>query len=189
MKRHLIAFSALVILILAGCKHEGAISPQERVVTNPDATDFGLCGTWRAVSDHALELNLTEPLRITMGDDGVYAVEWSIAGAPVVSLRATTLGNDSNSAVVDVEASFAENLAARYLAVAKREGDELHVWWIEAKNLAQTMHENGYSAVIEHEALATKVFADSDQLLDCVREHARELIGQRTVLELVTEQD
>ena len=177
MKRSISTACILSLLACCGCKPEGAISPQERVVTKPEKQDFGLVDTWQSIPDPKFDENgKTDVLTIEIGDDGVYKVESTALDKISVSLRATALDDDSGCAIVDVEAQLQDKVLIRLLALAKRKDDNLYVWWIESKNLAQLMCSDGHSAVIEHGSFGTKVHAKPDQLVACVRKHSRELV-------------
>ena len=182
-KRVSLAVAVLSLLISLGCERSGVISPQERVVTQPEKRDFGLVGSWRSMPDPVFDTDRKKDIMtIETADDGVYSVKSESLDELAVSFRAVSLDDDSGYAIIDIEAQLKDELTIRYLALAKRKEDNLYVWWIESKNLAKLMHGDGHSAVIEHRLFGTVVYAEPDQLLACVRNHSRELVGKPTVL-------
>ena len=69
----------------------------------------------------------------------------------------------------------------------------MYLWYVESTGLAEAMHEDGHSAVIEQTyvdvALAklptTKVHSESRDLIATIRNHADELLGEPHVFILV----
>ncbi len=195
MQRFFFFVSVASLLICAGCgKHEGIISLQERVIMQPEKKNFGLVGTWyQHPSDPVFETDeKTEAMTIKMADDGVYTVQAESLGEGEVWLRAISLDANPGSnpdgaddafgyAIVDIEIKLKGQVQFRSLAVVKRQGDDLFVGYIESKNLAKLMHVDGHSAVIERGTFSTKVHAKPDQLIACVRNHFRELIGSSVI--------
>ncbi|WP_144059365.1 hypothetical protein [Rhodopirellula sp. SWK7] len=166
------------VLLLAGCKHQGAVSPQQQVVTKPMAPKFDLTGSWIAAPDVALPQDANEPVTIRKTGDGVFSIDMFAADGIAIELRTTQLGEQEDYAIADVLASANGKPWIRYLGIIARKNDTLMVWWIESKSLAKLMHADGHSAVVEHSAFGTKVFADAEDLLQCVRQHSRELAGK-----------
>lgn len=189
MKRAASVCGIVLLLCMCGCTRDGMISPQERVVTVPDTEDVGLVGVWRTVTvppGMPSDPQQSSPLTISMSDSGVYAVKSEWLNDLEISLRANVISGLAGYGIVDVEAQHGDELW-RCLAVTKRDEEHLYVWWIEAKNLAQAMHAEGCSAVIEHGTFSTKVHADPGDLLECVQEHLHELTGSPTVYKEVEE--
>lgn len=176
-----IVFFAFVVFAI-GCKHQGAISPQEQVVATPVAPKFELAGQWIASSDLLLPQDVEEPITIRSSGDGLFSIDVPEAEELEIELRTAPLGNQNEYAIAEVLASAGGKPWIRYLGIVARQGDTLSVWWIESKSLAKLMRADGYSAVIEHSAFGSKVFADSGDLLDCVAKHSRELIGKPVTL-------
>jgi hypothetical protein len=177
---------AMIALTTDGCRSSNAICPQARVVVEPAKTDFGFVGTWRELpSPNSPGINNPEEFSISMDAEGVYKFENKEMDDVAISLRAIELEEGSGYAIVDVDIVASKKHYCRYLALAKRKDDELFVWWIESKNIAAKLHESGYSAVVEHGTFSTRVYAKATDLIDCVRRHSKELVGEPTKFTLV----
>ncbi|OYP35627.1 hypothetical protein [Rhodopirellula sp. MGV] len=168
------------VLLLAGCKHQGAVSPEQQVVTKPTAPKFDLAGSWIAAPDVALSQETNEPITIREKGDGVFSVDMFASDGIAIELRTTQLGEQEDYAIADVLASSNGIPGIRYLGIIARKDDTLSVWWIESKSLARLMHADGHSAVIEYSAFGSKIFANAEDLLECIRQHSRELVGKPT---------
>jgi hypothetical protein len=177
---------AMLAVSADGCRSSSSIYPQSRVVVEPTKTDFGFIGTWRTVpTQNSPSIEINEDFSISMNADGVYKLESKTLVDFAITLRATELGKDSGYAIVDVDVVADEKHYCRYLMLAKRKDDELFVWWVESKNIAAKLHESGHSGVIEHGTFSTRVHTKPANLLDCVRKHSKELVGEPTRLKLV----
>ena len=180
----------IALTIACGCNRD-AIQPQEPVIRSPEIRDFGFEGSWRAnvdnqVTDSSNRAVEPKPVTISMDENGVYSVKGPALRNLDVTFRVVSLLKDSAYAIVDIEVKE-ESAVVRYLAIAKREHEQLYLWWVEGKQLAKFMLDNGFSAVIERELLGTRVYAKSDELLKCVRKHSRSVVGKPDVFELVSE--
>lgn len=181
------SMTALLALMTDGCRLSSSIFTQERIVVDGEKTDFGFTGTWKEVSNlHERERDTSEGFSITMNSDGVYTLDAKAGEDFKITLRATSLSKDSEYAIVDVDIEADKKLYSRYLAIATRKDDELFVWWIESKNIAKMLHESGHSAVVEHGTFSTRVYVKPDALLDCVREHSKQLVGEPMRLKQVS---
>ncbi|WP_197454270.1 hypothetical protein [Stieleria varia] len=109
--------------------------------------------------------------------DGVYAIDIESHGKISIECRTTPLVKSDDCVIADIVASSANEPPLRLIGVVKRQGESLSVWWIESTNLAKLLHEDSYSAVIEHGLLYSKVYADAEDLLKCIQKHSRELVG------------
>ncbi|MEM8671496.1 MAG: hypothetical protein AAGG48_28510 [Planctomycetota bacterium] len=166
------------VLFLSGCKHQGAVSPQQQVVTKPTTPKFDLTGAWIAAPEVVLPQDSNKPITIRKTGDGVFSIDMFAADGIAIELRTAQLGEQEGYAIADVVASTNGKPWIRYLGIIAKKEDMLTVWWIESKSLAKLMHADGHSAVIEHSAFGTKVFADAEDLRQCVRQHSRELVGK-----------
>ena len=173
--------STIIVLALCcfvGCKHEGAISPQKEVIPNPVSPKFKLAGSWIPDAEILLPVGSNEPVSIRQTDDGVFAVTFPDADGLDVEVRTTPLRPRKGYVIAEAHASANDTSWLRFIGIIKCSDDKLSVAWIESENLARLMHEEGHSAVIERSAFGTKVFAESDDLLDCITKHANELVGK-----------
>ncbi len=170
----------LSIVILNGCKHQGAVSPQQQVIAVPKTPAFDIAGTWVAVSDPSFP-DETKPITVRKIGEGVYSIEILAPEEFEIELRTTELGDAKNYAITEVLASAGGSEWGRYLGLIAMKNGAITVWWIESKNLARLLHADGHSAVIEHSAFGSKIHAGSDDLLDCIQKHSRELVGQPTL--------
>lgn len=172
---------AIVVLALCsfvGCKHQGAISPQKEVIAKPTSPNFKLEGNWVPESDILLPVSSNESVGIRKTDTGVYTVQFPDADGFNVEVRTTTLAQHKDYAIAEAHASSNDTSHFRFIGIICCRDDKLSVAWIESKNLAKLMHDEGCSAVIERSAFGTKVFAEPDDLLNCITKHPTDLVGK-----------
>lgn len=172
-----VVFCIAATLCVVGCKHQGAFSPQQQVVTKPITPKFELAGVWLPSPDGLFPQHSNQPVTIHKTDDGVFSINFVDAVELDVELRTTLLGEHGNYAIADVLASANGEPWLRYLGIIAHSSGTLSVWWIESKTLAKFMHAEGHSAVIERSTFGSKVFAEPQDLLDCITKHSRELVG------------
>lgn len=173
-----LALLVLVAFLCVGCKHEGAITPQQEVISKPASPRFKLDGVWIPDTDALLPAGSGEPVVIRKVGNGVFAVDFADFDGIDIEVRTTAIGQRKRFAIAEAHASANGDSWLRFVGIIRFSDDKLGVSWIESKNLAKLMHKDGHSAVIEHSAFGTKVFADSDDLLDCITKHTNELTGK-----------
>ena len=178
------AFVAFLLLALTGCDQERVIAPNRRIVTQAEKRDFGFVGTWKQITRADLGAGRGATIVIQMAKNGIYSVKSDSLREFEISSRAMSLDDESGTAIVDIEA-VARMETARRVVLARRVEDKLYLWWIESKNLAALMHADGHSAVIEHHALLTNVFAEPQDLVACIRKHSSKLVGEPTVFRVI----
>ena len=173
-----LAIVAFALCCIVGCKHQGAISPQKEVIAKPIAPKFKLEGNWVPDTDVLLPVSTNESVGIRKADTGIYKIEFPDAEGFNVEVKTTTLPQRRDYAIAEAHASSNGTSYFRFIGIIRCSDDNLSVAWIESKNLAKLMHDEGYSAVIERSAFGTKVFAEPDDLANCIAKHATELVGK-----------
>jgi hypothetical protein len=169
----------IVVLVFAGC-NEGPISTKKPIVTKSDARDFGFVGHWDMVPivDPVFgPSETTEQYRISQIGKGIYTIEGDSIKNHTVRARAFGIDDKAPKAIIEFEIVRDDVVESQCLGIVERQGDELHLRWIMAKNLIECMEADGHSAIIEYGGFLTspKVTAKPDHLMECVRKHSNEL--------------
>jgi hypothetical protein len=179
---------ALVAISMDGCRQSNAICPQTPIVVEPTKAEFGFVGTWKELPEpNNPDMEHDEEFSISRDEDGVYRFENknSDKDDAGITIRATELEKGSAYAIVEIDVVASRKHFCRFLALATRKDDELFLWWIESKNIAAKLHDSGHSGVVEHGTFSTRVYATPEALLDCIRKHSRELVGEPKRFKLV----
>lgn len=171
------------LALIGGCRsEEKVISPVDPVITQGALDDFGLEGTWIEMTDprYALsEEGPQRPVEIIRGGD-TYLVKFKSDDAQDLDIepcfKVVTIHEDWQHLIVQFEMMWSGK-PSRYMLLALRRGDKLHVWKLNSSNLVKCLREDNHTAVLGHFGFSTAVHADANELLKTIRFHAQELVG------------
>ena len=178
----------MVFVAGVGCTRNTGVAPVERVVTDPSHADFQFSGTWRRVQNDDLPAN-DELMLIKSVGDGCYAV----SGIPKtdndfkILCWATEVSPEKPHSVVDIEISEPHGNSMRGVVYASVQDEQLKVWAINSRRLAELLHDAGVSAVIEHSFISSTVRCDSDKLLAIVKKHPKDLLGEKQTFDRIVD--
>ena len=165
-----------------------AVTFNEAVIAAPESRDFGFVGKWRPLDSEIKTDDDVGTIIISM-KDGVYSVKLSDSrgdSSLKFACRAASLAKDFHKAIFEMAYENEKGeVESRYLGIAFRNEDRLHVAWVQAKNFAKFMREDGYSAVIEIDTFETEIHANAEDVLACVRKHYEDLISESDQYERV----
>jgi len=181
-------FSAFAILIFAaGCNVQTGLAPVEPVITNSTDREFGFVGVWHpAESSGAADSHDSYEFAVTKGE--IYnatAIDPSTEAdrQSAVQFHAREISPHHPHAVVELIYKYDEKHVYRRLAIAAVLEDQLHLWTIDGKKIAEHLYEEEVTAVIEHSTFSSSIRCDGKQLLEAIKKHSGEIVGNVQVFE------
>ena len=189
------SFSVLAIaaacLGLIGCNTHTGISPKETVIKKSADRDFHFAGTWlpvgQATKSAANQPDLsTFRLEIEGTDEYMATVRGTVENQEhqvKATFRAVEISQDDPHAIVEVHIDDGLFFKGHYLSVAAVKGDYLYLWSIDGRKLAEHLYNSGHTAVIEHFSYHSTVRCPPEKLLDTIRQHAAEVLGDVQVFQ------
>lgn len=168
----------LAALLFLGCENRTPVIVAKPIVTNPQASRLALEGKWQPIESPVFgDAPTGKTHEVRRLPDGRYEI--ILEGEVYKAIcQAASFNDDHNEALLEIQLVGEGFSDSKYLAVAHIQEAWLHVAFIDRpERLAECMAEDGYSAVLEHDSWWSTITADGDELLDCVRNHTKELVS------------
>lgn len=170
----------LAVLCTPGCATGWLASPHDHLAMRPDLSTTSLERDWVQVpSEHMIEQGVEEELpifRVTRDPSGELVVRDDRQGFAV---RAIEFPNQPNRFLVEfqqIELDGEQFDGGSLLAVAAVDGDTLSLHALRGDKLAECMRQDGHSGIFEISWLTTTIDADTDELMQTIKQHSEELL-------------
>lgn len=176
-----------LLTAFAGCAETG-VAPVERVIDAPSANDFGFVGEWKQTGDD-VSSHADVVISISRENETTYSVSGFGTEYEQFTVRfsATEIAPDKPHAIVELTVSDPSGMETRRLVYASVRDDRLRVWLVNARALGDLLYARRAPAVIEHDLSSTTVRCDGPLLLDTIRTHPKELLGELRTFRRVAE--
>ena len=186
-----------LVMLFCSCERNRIASFVEPMISSPLSRDLGIAGVWNypLLGDQLGHSANHDPPPVAIvvtgpGSDGIYKIEAAEWKDTAITMRAANLNREPGYVVMEVAFDTpATHDSIRWLAVAKIETDTVYLWWVQSTNLANSLHDEDVSAVIERDSFQTRVLVKPDGLLKTIRLHAKDLVGQPLTLRRMKQQN
>lgn len=169
-------------VIIAGCNVQTGLAPSETIIAKSADRDFGFTGTWLPEPNPKFPHQGDGTFQLQIEREIEYAAKVSDAtgrneGEFNVNFRTHEISPEHPHAVIEIELKNNEQITYRRLAIAAVKDDQLYLWMINGRKIAEPLFNDGVAAVIEHFTFSTTVRCDPKKLLDSISKNAKDILG------------
>ena len=170
--------SVMFVTALSGCG--GGVSPVEQMIVDGSVRSFQLEGTWRPADEKRRDDGLLIISRPKGSVDYSVTIIDDVGATSPIKVRFRTAEIDRNDpkAIAEIEHNMVGEWGHRRILVAKATDDRLFVWSVDGRKLGECLYKSQASAVIEHSGNLAIVRCDPELLLEALKQHLPDVIGE-----------